>query len=129
VEGLIMRNLLLAGAAASLMLFGAAGAANADNANVPANSPYAVMGGGALPSPYAYPAYGYDQDQDPALVEGRSAYVDPNYDDEGPAYVDPGYGRYIYGGPIGGFGGGRHFNGGHFGGGHFGGGHFGGRNK
>jgi hypothetical protein len=124
-----MRNLLLAGTAGLLLTFGAAGAANAANPNVPASSPYALtdVGPQTRPPGYADPNYGYDGD--PGYVEGRAAYVDPDsgYDDTG--YVDPGYG---YGYPAGGFyfgGGGGGFHGGHFGGGHFGGGHFGGGHR
>jgi hypothetical protein len=51
-----MKKLLFAGAAASVLL--AAGAASADNANVPPNSPYAVMTPGVAPAP-AYPGNGW----------------------------------------------------------------------
>jgi hypothetical protein len=121
MEGVFpMRNLLMAGAATGLFL--ALGAANAYA--VPQNSPYATM----VPpdavdgySPTA-PDDGYYYG-DPAPVEGRSAYVDPDYDQgyygDGydTQYVAPIDGGFYYGG------GGR---GGHFGGGHFHGGHFGG---
>jgi hypothetical protein len=137
LEGLIMRSLLLAGTAAGLMVLGTVGVANADNMNVPSNSPYAVMGGpsemaGATATvrcadgSYAYSGL------DCGITEGRSAFVAPDYYDGDSSFVDPGYGGYGYGGPVGGFGGGRHFGGGYFGGGgagHFGGGHGGGRNK
>jgi hypothetical protein len=130
-RSILMRNLLLAGTAASLMMLGAVGTASADNPNVATSSPYAVMGGAPAPMPYSAPAYGqgygYDQVPDDGMIEGRSAYIDPDYAyDEGPDYIDPGYGYYGgfgYGGYGGGFGRGGHFGGGHFGGGHFGGGH------
>jgi len=55
------------------------------------------------------------------MVEGRSAYVDPDYGYSDPGYADPAYvypdDGYAVGGPIYfGGGGGRHFGHGHFGG-------------
>jgi hypothetical protein len=125
-----MRSLLLAGTAG---LFLALGAANAFAAAP--NSPYAIMVPPDAVDGYpqngaAYPGqrYGYDDVDSSGMVEGRTAFVDPDYGYDDPGYVDPGY--YGYPGPVGGFnfGGGRggHFGGGHFGGHHFGGGHFGG---
>ncbi|WP_158815575.1 hypothetical protein [Methylocapsa sp. S129] len=122
-----MRNLLLAGTAG---LFLALGAANAYA--VAPNSPYATMVPPGAVDGYApdngYPYYADPGYGDPGLVQGRAAYVDPDYAYNDPVYVDPGYGYYGYPAPVGGFyfGGGRggHFGGGHFGGGHFGGGHF-----
>jgi hypothetical protein len=113
-EGMIMRNLLLAGTAG---LFVALGAANAYA--VPQNSPYATMVPPGAVDGYApddSPVYGAPLLADP-MVEGRSAYVDPDSD-----YVDPGYGYgygYGYGGPayFGGGGGGFYHGGGHHGGG------------
>ena len=113
-----MRNLLLAGTAGLILTLGAATAYA-----VPQNSPYATM----VP-PDAVDGYSTDNDpnyNDPnygnsGLIEGRSAYVDPQYGYNDPAYADPGYGYYDSPAPVGGLfvgGGGR---GGHFGGGHFG---------
>ena len=107
-----MRNLLMAGATAGLFLaFGAASAYA-----VPQNSPYATMVPPGAVDGYAptAPDDGYYYG-DPAVVEGRSAYVDPDYDqtyvgdDYDTQYAAPVYGGGFY------YGGGR---GGHFGGGH-----------
>jgi hypothetical protein len=131
-----MRNLLMAGTAAGLMLFGTIGAANASNPNVPSWSPYALMSVSPAPAHNNYSdsqgGYGYDQGSGDGVIEGRSAYIDPDYAyDEGPDFIDPGYddfgyGGFGYGGYGGSFGRGGHFGGGHLGGGHFGGGHSGG---
>jgi hypothetical protein len=105
-----MRNALLAGTAGLLLCLGAAAAYA-----VPQNSPYATMVPPDAVEGYTTgndPGYGND-----AMIEGRSAYVDPDYDNQD--YVDPGYG--YTGSP--GFGGGAFVGGGR--GGHFGGGHFG----
>lgn len=119
-----MRSLLLAGTAGLLIALGATGAYA-----VPANSPYATMvppgavDGATAPdydAPYMDQGYGYDDAGPPAMIEGRSAYVDA---DDGAAYVDPGYDPgyyYDYPAPVGGF----FFGGGGFHGGHHG--HFGG---
>jgi hypothetical protein len=118
-----LRNLLLTGTAG---LFLALGAANAYA--VPQNSPYATIVPPGAVDGYNYdpaPVYGdqgYGSEGAP-MVEGRSAYVYPDYD---AGYVDPGYG---YAPPDGGFyfGGGRSGNfgrGGHIGAWHFGSGHF-----
>ena len=71
-EGLALRNILMAGTAGLFIVLGA-GYANADNCDVPYNSPYRTMG--------AYSAYcgDYGYPNGP-MVEGRSAYVDPDYD-------------------------------------------------
>jgi hypothetical protein len=119
-----MRNLLLAGTAGLLLSVGAIGAASAANPNVPTSSPYAIQDVGPQTQPPGYmdPGYAYDNGSGYGMVEGRSAYVDSDYDDSG--YVDPGYGYYGSPAPVGGFffgGGGGHFHGGHFGGHHFGG--------
>jgi hypothetical protein len=122
----LMRNLLIAGTAGLFLTLGAANAYA-----VPANSPYATMVPPGLVDGATAPDNSMDyMGSDPNLVEGRSAYIDPDYayddsgyDDYGPQYYGP-----MGGGFYGGYGGGRggHFGGGHFGGGHFGGGHFGG---
>jgi hypothetical protein len=108
-----MRNLLLAGTAGLFLTLGAAAAYA-----VPQNSPYATMVSPDAVDGYStdnYPNYGNS-----GMIEGRSAYVDPQYGYDNPGYVDPGYGEYASPAPVGGLfvgGGGR---GGHFGGGHFG---------
>ena len=124
-----MRGLLLAGTAGLFLAFGAANAYA-----VPPNSPYATMVppdavDGYSQNGVAYPdqgyGYVYGDANSSGTIEGRAAFVDPDYGYDDPGYVDPGYGYYGYPGPVGGFsfGGGRggHFSGGHFGG-HFGGG-------
>lgn len=65
-----MRGILAIGTAGLLSVLGAAGAADAANPNVPANSPYAVMG---------YDA-GSDYRGSSGLTEGRAAYVEPDAD-------------------------------------------------
>jgi len=83
-----MKLLLLAAASIAL----GAGAASAQNANVPSNSPYAIMGPGAYAPAYPMrePAYGYPvygQEYRPWLHERRSAYRVPNYiHDTGPPH-------------------------------------------
>jgi hypothetical protein len=110
-----MRNLLMAGTAGLFLALGAASAYA-----VPQNSPYATMAPPGAVDGYTQgngPMY-----NDEPMVEGRSAYVDPDYGYSDPGYADPAYvypdDGYSAGGPIyfGGGGGGRHFGGGHFGG-------------
>jgi hypothetical protein len=109
-----MRNILMAGTAAGLFL--ALGAVNAYA--VPQNSPYATMVPPGAVDGYSTmaPDDGYYYG-DSAPVEGRSAYVDPYYADDG--YDGGGYVTQ-YPAPLGGgfyYGGGHgHFHGGHFGG-------------
>ena len=102
-----MRSILMAGTAGLFLVLGA-GYANADNCEVPYNSPYRTMGAwSSACGDYGGPTYG-------SIVEGRSAYVDPDYD---PGYVYPDYdntpldgGFYFGGGRSGNFGrGGDHF--------------------
>src|ERR1700744_2192334 len=103
-----MRNLLMAGAAAGLFI--ALGAANAYA--VPQNSPYATM----VP-PGAVDDYGQAPDSGyyAAPVEGRSAYIDPDYDNGDDYYYggdySPDYGAPVVGVGYYGVGGGGHFHG------------------
>ena len=93
-----MRNLLLAGVAGLFLAIGAADA----NA-VPQNSPYATMVPPNAVDGYAVgngPVYGgedYGYESEPA-VQGRSAYVDPEYGYGDPAYAS----NYEYPAPLGG---------------------------
>ena len=84
-----MRNILLAGAAGLFIALGT-GYANADNCSVPYNSPYRTMGAwSAFCGDYGHP--------NGPIVEGRSAFVDPDYDaypDD--VYPDADYGYYGY---------------------------------
>ena len=110
-EGPTMRSILMAGTAGLFLILGG-GYANADNCDVPYNSPYRTMGAWSSEcGDYGGPTYG-------PMVEGRSAYVDPDYDypDYGDAYPYDGGGFYYGGGWEGG-------RAGNFGHGHFG-GHF-----
>ena len=104
-----MRSLFMAGTAGLFLALGAA-----DAHAVPQNSPYATMvPPGAVDGYNSEPAPMYgDQDYGDATIEGRSAYVDPDYD----AYP-------YYGNAYPNYRGGFYFGGGHFGH-HFGGGHF-----
>ena len=107
-----MRSILMAGTAGLFLVLGA-GYANADNCAVPNNSPYRTMGAwSSACGDYGNPGY------DGPIVEGRSAYVDPDYGVD-PYYAYPDADDGFYG--SGGWEGGR---GGSFGHGHFGGGHF-----
>jgi hypothetical protein len=95
-EGRTMRNILIAGAAGLFLVLGA-GYANADNCDAPYNSPYRTMGAwSSACGDYGYPnAYG-------PVVEGRSAYVDPDYGVYPYAYPDADDGFYGVGGWEGG---------------------------
>jgi hypothetical protein len=72
-----MRAMLMAGTAGLLLAFGAAGAANATNPNVPTWSPYAIMAYDAAPAPQAT---GYS-----GTTESRAAYLDGAYHANSPA--------------------------------------------
>jgi hypothetical protein len=96
-----MRSLLLAGTAGLFLALGAASAYA-----VPPNSPYATMVPPGAVDGYqqngaVYPGYGNDDSDSPGIVEGRAAFVDPDYGYDDPGYVDPGYGYYGHfgGGP------------------------------
>jgi hypothetical protein len=76
-----MRNLFVIGNAGALLAAGAAGTANAANANVPASSPYALMDVAPQSGPnsgHGYPNRGFrfDRRSHAGMVEGRAAYVD-----------------------------------------------------
>jgi hypothetical protein len=75
-----MKMLLLAAIAASTAL--GAGAADADNPNVPPSSPYAAMEPGFVHPP-ARPAYGWRHIRayryGPSPYEGRIVIGEPNY--------------------------------------------------
>src|ERR1700688_739825 len=100
-----MRNLLMAGTAAGLFL--ALGAVNAYA--VQQNSPYATMVPPGAVDGYSTDDGYYYGDR----VEGRSAYVDPDYGYSDDGYADNGYVTQYPAPVVGGFyfGGGR---GGHF---------------
>src|SRR5580658_1768977 len=92
-----MRNLFLAGTAGLFLTLGAAAAYA-----VPQNSPYATMVppdavDGYVAGGPAYGCLGYAQGVDCAptgMIEGRSAFVDPEYAYGGSGYADPGFGYY-----------------------------------
>jgi hypothetical protein len=75
-----MKTILIAGAVASAILV--AGAARADNPNIPSNSPYAIMGGDAPAYREAWDAPDYRREYRPLR---RWVYRAPNYiHDTGP---------------------------------------------
>jgi hypothetical protein len=76
-----MKNLFVTATAAAFLTVGAAGAANAANANVPASSPYALMDIAPQSAPYSADGYadrgfGYDRPSGAVMIEGRAAFVD-----------------------------------------------------